>query len=408
MLKFCALFKYLLLCYNVYQIYGGLIVKILFYDMGSYTYQDFLYYLRKAGHSCRTVYYHFPDKFEDDFFVRRFSGYLTEDSYDAVISVNFFPLVAKLCAQHHIKYISWCYDSPLEDRLSESFSYETNYIFLFDRAEVAQYQAQGYTRVFHLPLAVNTERLDSLTYTPDQIASYRADVAFVGHLYDSPLDALLYSADTYTKGYIEGILQAQLRIYGYYFLDDVISDELLQNLNDSFQKIGQTTVSLNRRGLSFAIAAQITHLERTFLLEQMGELYDTRYYSTSPYAFTTPVRSCGPVKYHAEMPGVFRYSRLNLCPTLKSIQSGIPLRSLDIMGAGGALLSNFQPELAEYFENEKDVIMYDSMEDAFAKADFYLKHENLRQEIARNGYRRVCQEFSYPERIRQIFEVAGL
>lgn len=382
-------------------------MKILFYDMGSYTYQDILYYLRKAGHSCRTVYYHFPDKFEDDFFVHRFSGYLTEDSYDAVISVNFFPLVAKLCNEHHIKYISWCYDSPLEDHLSDFFLYETNYIFLFDRAEVVQYRAKGYTQVFHLPLAVNTARLDALTYTPAQITSYQADVSFVGHLYDSPLDTLLYAADTYTKGYIEGILQAQLRIYGYYFLDDLISDELLQNLNDSFQKMGQTTVSLNRRGLSFAIAAQITHLERTFLLEQMGELYDTHYYSTSSYPFATPVRSCGPVKYHTEMPGVFRYSRLNLCPTLKSIQSGIPLRSLDIMGARGTLLSNFQPELAEYFENEKDLIMYDSMEDAFAKADFYLTHEDLRQKIAQNGYRKICQKFSYPERLKQILEIAG-
>ena len=383
-------------------------MKILFYDMGSYTYQDFLYYLEKAGHHCKTVYYHFPDKFEDEFFVHRFTQYLTEVSYDVVVSVNFFPLVAQLCHKHHIKYLSWCYDSPLEERLKEYFSYENNYIFLFDRIETAQYQTEGYTQVFHLPLAVNTERLDALTYTAAQAASYRADVSFVGHLYDSPLDALLYPADDYCKGFVEGLIQAQLRIYGYNFLDTLITDEFLERLNDSFKKIGQTSVSLNRRGLSYAIAAQITHLERTFLIEQMGELYDTRFYSTRPYDFATPVKSCGPVKYHTEMPGVFRYSRLNLCPTLKSIQSGIPLRSLDILGAKGVLLSNFQPELAEYFEDEKDVILYGSIEDAFAKADFYLKHEDLREEIAVNGYRRVREEFSYPDKIRQMFEVAQL
>lgn len=383
-------------------------MRILFYDMGSYTYQDFLYYLGKAGHHCRTVYYHFPDKFEDEFFIHRFTQYLTEASYDVVVSVNFFPLVAQLCHKHHIKYLSWCYDSPLEECLKEYFSYETNYIFLFDRIEAEQYQAEGYTRVFHLPLAVNTERLDALTYTPAQAASYRADVSFVGHLYDSPLDALLYPADDYCKGFVEGLIQAQLRIYGYNFLDTLITDEFLERLNDSYKKMGQTAVTLNRRGLSYAIAAQITHLERTFLIEQMGELYDTRFYSTRPYDFATPVKSCGPVKYHTEMPAVFRYSRLNLCPTLKSIQSGIPLRSLDILGAKGVLFSNYQPELAEYFEDEKDVILYGSMEDAFAKADFYLKHEDLREEIAVNGYRRVREEFSYPDKIRQMFEVAQL
>jgi len=383
-------------------------MKILFYDMGSYTYRDFIYYLERAGHSCKTVCYHFPDKFEDDFFIYRFSGYLAEDAFDAVVSVNFFPLVAQLCHKYRVKYLAWCYDSPLEDRLMEYFSFETNYIFLFDRMEVTQYRKQGYTQIFHLPLAVNTDRLSALTFTSSQITAWQADISFVGQLYDSPLNTLLYPADDHIKGYIEGILQAQMRIYGYYFLEDMITDELLERLNESFRRIGQTAVSLNRRGLSFAIAAQITHLERVFLLEQMGELYNTHFYSASPYSFATPVKSCGPVKYHTEMPGVFRYSRLNLCPTLRSIQSGIPLRSLDVMGAGGVLLSNFQPELAEYFENEKELILYESMEDAFDKADFYLKHEDLRREIARNGYRRVRQDFSYPGKIRQMFETAQL
>ncbi len=383
-------------------------MKILFYDMGSYTHRDLLYYLKQAGHSCQTVYYHFPDKYEDDFFIHRFSGYLTENSYDLVISVNFFPLVAQLCHKYGLKYLSWCYDSPLEDRLKDYFSYETNYIFLFDRMEAAQYQAQGYTQVFHLPLAVNTKRLDTLRFTPAQTAAWQADVSFVGHLYESPLDTLLYPADSYVKGYIEGLLQAQLRIYGYYFLEEAVTDDLLNRLNESYRRIGQTTLSLNRRGLSYAIAAQITHLERTFLLEQMGGLYNTHFYSTVSYDFATPVKSCGPVKYHTEMPGVFRCSRLNLCPALKSIRSGIPLRSLDIMGAKGALLSNFQPELAEYFEDGTDLIMYESMEDAFAKADFYLNHEDLRREIAQNGYRRVCRDFAYPDRIREMFRTAQL
>lgn len=383
-------------------------MKILFYDMGSYTYRDFIYYLEKAGHRCKTVYYHFPDKFEDGFFVHRFTEYLNTDSYDAVISVNFFPLVAQICHEHRIKYLSWCYDSPMEERLKDYFPYETNCIFLFDRTEVEQYRAEGYTQVFHLPLAVNTKRLDALSYTPAQIAAYQADVSFVGHLYDSPLDALLYPADEYCKGFVEGLIQAQLRVYGYNFLDDLIGDELLNRLNASFKQMGQTSVALSRRGLSYAIAAQITHLERTFLIEQMGELYDTHFYSTRPYDFSTPVKSCGPVKYHTEMPGVFRYSRLNLCPTLRSIQSGIPLRSLDIMGAGGVLLANFQPELAEYFEDEKDLLLYGSMEEAFDKADFYLKHEELREKIAVNGHRKVRENFSYPARIQQMFEAALL
>lgn len=383
-------------------------MKILFYDMGSYTYQDFLHYLKQEGHVCKTIYYHFPNKFEDNFFYNRFSQYLEEDNYDTVISINFFPLIALLCNKYHIKYLAWCYDSPLEEKLKNYFEYETNYIFLFDRVEVINYQAEGYSRIFHLPLAVNAERLSNLAFTPAQQAHYQTDISFVGKLYDSPLDVLLYGANIYTKGYIEGILQAQFRIYGYNFIDDLISDEILNDINSSFEKLGQSTVALNRRGLSYAISTQITHLERSFLLEQMGALYDTRFYSTDTISFKTSVKCMGPVKYHTEMPAVFRYSKINLCPTLRSIQSGIPLRALDIMGSQGVLLSNFQPELAEYFVNEQELIMYDSLEDAFAKVDFYLRHDELRQNIALNGYKKTRREFSYPQRIHQMFKIAQL
>lgn len=382
-------------------------MKILFYDMGSYTYHDVLYYLKKAGHSCKTVYYHFPDKFRDDFFCERFTEYLEKDTYDLVFSVNFFPLVAMLCHERRIKYISWCYDSPLEERLQEYFFYDTNYIFLFDRIEALQYQSAGYEQVFHLPLAVNTDRLDRLTFGSRQIAAYSSDVSFVGHLYDSPLETLLYCADDFVKGYIEGILQAQLRIYGYYILDELITDDILEAVNASFRKIGQTSLSLNHRGLSYAVATEITHLERSFLLEQLGEICNTRFYSSAPASLKN-VKLQGPLKYMDEMPCVFRYSKLNLNPTLKCIQSGIPLRALDIMGAKGVLLSNYQPELAEHFENERDLILYESMEDAVAKADFYLRHEDLRKTIALNGYQKVKESFSYPERIDTLFRIAQI
>ncbi len=118
-------------------------MNILFYDMGSYTYQDTLYYLKQLGHTCKTLYYHFPNKFHDDFFCDRFEKQLQSDSYDAVMSINFFPLVATLCHAHQIPYLAWCYDSPLEEKLEECFSYDTNRIFLFDRIEAEHYQSLG-------------------------------------------------------------------------------------------------------------------------------------------------------------------------------------------------------------------------------------------------------------------------
>ena len=56
------------------------------------------------------------------------------------------------------------------------------------------------------------------------------------------------------------------------------------------------------------------------------------------------------------------------------------------MGSGGFLLSNYQPELAEYFVPDRDVILYESIPDALAKADFYLAHEDARHSVINHAF----------------------
>ncbi len=377
-------------------------MKILLFDAGSYTYRDVLTAFTKMGHSCRTVFYHFPDRYEDVFFEERLTEYLAEHTYDRVFSVNFFPLVAKVCDRCHIRYLSWSYDSPLEERLQDFFQYETNRIFLFDRLEAEEYRKKGFQNVRHLPLAVDTDRLDGILAGKNPPQKFCGRVSFVGKIYDSPLDGLLSLADDYCKGYIQGILQAQMRVYGAYFVEELLTDDLLEKINLSYEKIGQKRVWLTRRGLSHAVAAKITQQERRELLMLSAERFDTRLYT---YAGTLPEgmpKNCGLLKYYEDMPFVFRHSHLNLNITLKDIRSGIPLRALDIMGSKGVLLSNYQPELAEWFQDNVDVILYGSLKEALDKMDFYLKHEDLRKKIALNGYRKVKRYFSYEERIRQI------
>jgi spore maturation protein CgeB len=375
--------------------------------MGSYTYKEFSGALEQAGHTVKTIYYHFKDVYHDDFFCERISGFLSEAVYDCVVSVNFFPLLAQICCDRGIRYISWSYDSPLQEDFKPYYTYPTNYVFLFDREEVRELRAEGFHRIFHLPLAINTETLDKILASGKNMQKYKADVSFVGHIYDSPLETLLLPCNDYIKGYVEGILQAQLRIYGYNFVDSVLTDEILDAINETFSKLGQVNTVLNKKGLSYAINAQLTHLERHFLIEQLGEYYDMKFYSTKKATFETNVTQPGPVKYFTEMPFVFRNSRLNLNPILRSIKSGIPLRALDIMGSHGLLFSNYQPELAEYFTDGQNVILYESMEDAFAKAGYYLEHEDICAQIAANGYHIVKDSFTYPERLRQMFEIVN-
>ncbi|HKM35326.1 MAG TPA: DUF3880 domain-containing protein [Lachnospiraceae bacterium] len=384
-------------------------MNLLLYDACSYTQNDIMYTLSHMGISYKNILYKLSDLTQDDYFSYRFQNILLDGHYDSVFSINYYPIIAKICRNCHIKYISWSYDSPLNiPEMEETLSFSTNYAFFFDRAEKEAYERKGFQTVYHLPLAVNTERLSKMHASKKEMEQYSSDISFVGQLYDSSLPGLLAPLKDFDKGYLTAILEAQLHVYGYYFINDLLTDTLMAKINSRYREIGQTAISLSKEGLSNAIAKQITRMERITLLSTLGETYQTTLYSHKLDESLTHLHFGGSVQYYTQMPYVFRYSKVNLNPTLRSIQSGIPLRALDILGSGGFLLSNYQPELAEYFENEKEVVLYESLEDAVEKAGFYLEHNDLREKIAENGLQKVTESFTYEKRLSEIFRICQL
>ena len=157
------------------------------------------------------------------------------------------------------------------------------------------------------------------------------------------------------------------------------------SINRFYESFGQKAAALTRCGLSHAVALEITQRERSEILKRANSRFDTHLYTYTSALEEGMPANYGPLKYYEEMPFVFRNSKLNLNITLKDIRLGIPLRALDIMGSRGVFMSNYQPELAEMFENGKDAVLYESVEDAVEKMDFYLKRDDLREKIARNG-----------------------
>ena len=113
----------------------------------------------------------------------------------------------------------------------------------------------------------------------------------------------------------------------------------------------------------------------------------------------------GTVDYHTQMPLVFASSRINLNISLRSIHSGIPLRVLDIMACGGFVLSNWQPELAEYFTEGEEIALFENKEECMEKIAYYLSHEEKRKEIAAAGKRKVQELFSYGRGLERLFGV---
>ncbi len=382
-------------------------MRILFANIFiSFTSDAIVKKLKSMGHTVVEKTYYTPaDLYHDEKIENMIKKDLSDTVFDCIFTVNIWPPVARVCHRAGIPYVAWSYDSPQNIPSDEDLSYDTNFLFIFDRAEVESYRARGIERVFHMPLATDCDGWDAVTAGNE---SY--EVSLLGTLYESTLPSLLNGMDEYHRGYVRAITAAQQKIYGYFVIDDLLTDELMEELNICFEKAakagGIKSERVTKGQMAYSIGSYLTYLDRLTLLRIFGSRFDTHLFSSKIIEETKPllkdITIHGWADYHTGMPRVFKSSRINLNPSLRIIRSGISLRCLDIMGCGGFLLSSYQPELAEYFVPNEELVLYDSYEDALEKAAFYLEHEDIRKQIAQNGREKVQAEFSYEKMLGEI------
>ena len=97
-------------------------MKILFYQWHSFMNKGIENALIKLNINYDKLFYQ-QDNWEED---KKFEELLTKQIknsnkvYDIVFSVNFAPIISKVCEEIGIKYVSWIYDSPIHIRNLES------------------------------------------------------------------------------------------------------------------------------------------------------------------------------------------------------------------------------------------------------------------------------------------------
>lgn len=374
-------------------------MKILFIEWASFGNADIKDAFIKEGHSVVCFPFSNKDTRQNAEIEAALMEKLHETVPDAVFSFNYFPLVSNVCKKEGLPYLSWIYDSPYVMLYSYTTVNPCNHIHVFDKALCREFQTAGIKTVHYLPMAANTDRLDRLS------AATAYDVSFVGSLYTEShnfFDRMKTLSD-YARGYLEGLMNAQMQIQGYNFIQESLSpimEELYQALPMDPNPDGVET----REYLyaQYVINRKLTGLERLRLLTAISQRHTLDLF-TIDKTFTLPnLRNHGTADYYTEMPLVFKKSRINLNISLRSIRSGIPLRAFDIMGCGGFLLSNYQEDFLENFTPGEDFVCYESEQDLLQKIDYYLAHEDERQAIAKNGHDKVAAAHTYRDRVRQM------
>ncbi len=360
------------------------------------------------GHDVVKVSYpissYVADKGFNDYIVR----ILDKDNFDCIFTMNYIPALAKISFLRKIKYIAWISDSPNYTTYSEMIHSPYNYIFHFDKKEVENLRSTGAKNIFHMPLEVNTKRVTKQIETSKtQKNKYKADVSFLGSLYsDRDFFDKITGINDYQKGFVDAVIKAQLLFQGCDLIEEALPKSFIESVlklvdfnMDSEIKLSDEKILLD------LIRKKATSIERIELLNFIANKYQVVLYTGSADNMLYHVENRGYLDYNTQMPVMFNSSKINLNITLRSIQSGISLRALDIMGAGGFLISNWQPELAECFEEGKEVVMYYDRNDLMSKIEYYLQNEDERMKIAENGQKKIIEQFDYSCAWKKIFGV---
>lgn len=386
-------------------------MNILFLDWPCFGRTDFLNFFSER-HDSVTLFSHADYELrKSDSFLATLYSVLENQQFDFCFSYNFFPLMATACYKCNIKYVSFVYDSPQVKLYSYTVTYPTNYIFLFDSSLVTQFQKEGVSTFYYMPLPVNANRIHSLLQKPYDSARLSADVSFVGSLYNENhnLYDSLQGISSYTKGYLDAIMQAQSHVYGYNFLEECLTSAITAELQNAahYQKNPDGVESLSFIFSDYYLCRKLTSMERINILTDVASHFPLKIFTPNKNYVIPNASNMGAADYLAETPYIFHDSKINLNITLRSIKSGIPLRCMEIMSCGGFLLTNFQSDFFKHFVAGEDFVYFESNDDMLQKIDYYLTHEKERTSIAESGYQKVVKNHSYETIFQQIFNIIG-
>ena len=412
-------------------------MKVLFHRYGSIVEPDILEAFSQLNIEVIKDEMEITQKnIDPDTRVSTLAGLILENRPDMVFSINFFPYISQICEKLGVIYAALSVDCPVLEIYSDTIRNRCNRIFLFDYAQYESVVNENPEGIFYLPLASNTERWDAISVPKDADGRilYKYNVSFVGSLYTekSPIrNAILSELD---RGYVDGILAGAGM-----FSDLSLAEEIVRTNPDMVRfiknglpglwakcDIGQAVTDIDEyvstmQVLGFELSAR----DRIKLLNSLASLDCTPEMTGDPKRYTSDadgsilsvftrsdtkdlsdaIKTHGGVSTHEEMPRIFKQSKINLNPTIRSIKTGLPQRIWDIMGCGGLVITNYQAELPEYFEIGEDLLCYENERDCAELIAYYLSHDEEREAIALSGYNKVKALHTYVIRVAKMLSM---
>lgn len=356
------------------------------------------------------LYPYASEDMNTDEIAEHLKSFLKNNRIDFVLSNVFTPMVGVLTHALEIKYAVYGMDSPMYETYLPKFpNYDNCFLFYFDKREYQMAVQKGKKNAYYLPLAGDMGLAENLVITDEEIKKYGCDMSFVGSLYcnniyDKFIERFPVSSQQLFSEIIE---QSAFKWDGQDRLGPFMTPEIAAHIHEICHEVYDHPYELPLEYYykAFLFARKLTHIERTLLMELLAEKYDIHLYTRDSEVVPDNVKRFPEVDQQNEAFKVFYSSKININITMRSIESGVPMRIFDIMSVGGFVLSNYQEEIPELFEEGKEIVTFKTPEELLEKADYYLSHDKERQQIGINGYKKIKKCYTYEQQIRKIISI---
>ena len=379
-------------------------MRVLFTESKVQENPSIIFALHRLGHEVARYPKPMEELEGDEEAEKELEVFLKKYKVDFVLSNTFTPLVASVTRKLSMKYAVWCMDSPMYSTWVEESKFDNCFLFYFDKRECMLQKQNGHSNVYHLPLAADTVWGEELVITDEEISKYSCDMSFVGSLYtqnvyDNAIERFMPEVQDRFSDILENsafLWDGKERVE--------LSEDLIQMVRRTCPDMFEHPYTMSDEYFlkSLFIDRKLTNVERTLLMEVLAEHYDIHLYTRATENVPEGVRRFPEIDAGTGALKVFYSSKINLNVTLRSIKSGIPARVFDVMSVGGFVLSNWQEEIPELFEEEKDIVTFKTPEELIEKADYYLKNDTERIRIGIRGYQKVKENYTYEHQVNKI------
>lgn len=385
-------------------------MKIL-YVYGMSTLKDIVYNLRKLGYKVEEYPHRQENSVLNDEEIERLVNYVRKHRITHLMSTHLIYNIAMAAYKTDIKYISIIWDAPYLKIYTPFGKLDNCWFSVFDKLDYERFKADGIPHLLYQPLAVN--KYDVLKWDVKRKlgGKYINEISFVGrlyenNLYDDNVDKMPPNIQQYFTSIFEEAAfrwDGENRVYGQTpkeILDytKLVSPEFkVDNIYD-IEDVRYFEVQY--------LIRKIANVERICILNALAEQFDVSFYTDSEVDRSQlgSVKIMPPVEPGEASSIIFAGSKINLNISLKGIEGGTPQRIMDVLGAGGFILTNYCAETAELFEEDKEIVMFKTPEELLEKVEYYLTYEDERERIAAAGRRKVLRCYTYDRKLKRLMK----